>query len=219
MYSYEDRLRAVQLFIQLGKRVGLTIRQLGYPTAKALKSWYREYEQRLDLAAGYVRRPRYSDAQKERAVEHYLEHGSCLSATIKALGYPCRTLLAAWVREQRPQTRARVCGRSQPLTAAMKQSAVIALCMREGEAQAVAKELGVSRPSLYNWKNQLLSHDTPASMKRQKDSPADSERSDVSVQTPTSIDSERGRIGGGCRRSAVATAAASVQPPDRPGAR
>ena len=182
MYSYEDRLRAVQLFIKLGKRVGLTIRQLGYPTAKALKSWYREYEQRLDLAAGYVRRPRYSDAQKERAVEHYLEHGRCLSATIKALGYPCRTLLAAWIRELRPQTRARVCGRSQPLTSAMKQSAVIALCIREGEAQAVAKELGVSRASLYNWKNQLLSHDTPASMKRQKDSPADSERSELEQQ-------------------------------------
>ncbi len=48
---------------------------------------------------------------------------------------------------------------------------------------------------------------------------ADLHRWRVSVQTPTSIDSERGRIGGGCRRSAVATAAASVQPPDRPGAR
>ncbi|MEO7152000.1 MAG: hypothetical protein ABIX46_09890 [Burkholderiaceae bacterium] len=30
MYSYEDRLRAVQLYIKLGKRAGLTIRQLGY---------------------------------------------------------------------------------------------------------------------------------------------------------------------------------------------
>jgi transposase-like protein len=30
MYSYEDRLRAVQLYIKLGKRIGLTIRQLGW---------------------------------------------------------------------------------------------------------------------------------------------------------------------------------------------
>lgn len=30
MCSYEDRLRAVQLYIQIGKRLGLTIRQLGY---------------------------------------------------------------------------------------------------------------------------------------------------------------------------------------------
>jgi len=39
MYSYDDRLRAVQLYIKLGKRVGLTIRQLGYPTKNALKAW------------------------------------------------------------------------------------------------------------------------------------------------------------------------------------
>ncbi len=29
MYSHEDRLRAVELYIRLGRRVGLTIRQLG----------------------------------------------------------------------------------------------------------------------------------------------------------------------------------------------
>jgi transposase-like protein len=49
MYSYEDRIRAVELYIKLGKRVRPTIRQLGYPTKNALKGWYREYEQRLDL--------------------------------------------------------------------------------------------------------------------------------------------------------------------------
>lgn len=39
MFSYEDRLRAVQLYIKLGKRIGLTIRQLGYPTKNALRNW------------------------------------------------------------------------------------------------------------------------------------------------------------------------------------
>ena len=71
MYSYEDRLRAVKLYIKLGKRVGLTIRQLGYPTKNALKTWCREYEQRQDLAAVYVRPPKYSQAQRDRAVDHY----------------------------------------------------------------------------------------------------------------------------------------------------
>lgn len=70
MYAYEDRLQAVQLYIKLGKRLGLTLRQLGYPTKNALKT-YREYEQRLDLPAGYARQPRYSQAHMERAVEHH----------------------------------------------------------------------------------------------------------------------------------------------------
>jgi transposase-like protein len=94
MYSYEDRVRAVKLYIKLGKRTGATIRQLGYPTKNSLKSWHEEYERRLDLPRGYVRsKPKYSPDQKENAVEHYLEHGCCIAATIKALGY--RTGFAA----------------------------------------------------------------------------------------------------------------------------
>jgi transposase-like protein len=34
MYSYEDRMRAVQLYLTSGKRIRATIRQLGYPTKK-----------------------------------------------------------------------------------------------------------------------------------------------------------------------------------------
>jgi len=45
MYSYADRLRAVELYITLGKRLNATIRQLGYPTKNALRGWYREYVQ------------------------------------------------------------------------------------------------------------------------------------------------------------------------------
>jgi putative transposase len=52
MYSYEDGIRAVQLYIKLGKRIRATIRQLGYPTKNALKSWHREYERRPALPVG-----------------------------------------------------------------------------------------------------------------------------------------------------------------------
>jgi transposase-like protein len=45
MFSYEDRIRAVQLYLKLGKRIGATIRQLGYPTRNSLKAWHYEYEQ------------------------------------------------------------------------------------------------------------------------------------------------------------------------------
>ena len=40
MYSYEDRIRAVKLYIKLGKRLRATIRQLGYPTKNSLIGWY-----------------------------------------------------------------------------------------------------------------------------------------------------------------------------------
>jgi transposase-like protein len=168
MYSYEDRLRAVQLYIKLGKRLGLTIRQLGYPTKNALKTRYSEYEQRLELPAGYARPPRYSQAHKERAVEHHRDHGHCIAATIKALGYCSRSLLSAWIHELNPQARAPAVGRSQELAPEAKQSAVIALCMRPASAQTVADDVGVSRGSLYEWKNRAArprrngTHEAPA---------------------------------------------------------
>jgi len=182
MYSYEDRVRAVRLYIKLGKRVAATIRQLGYPTKKSLKSWHLEYEQRRDLPAGYVRPPKFSQAQKTLAVEHYLEHGRCIAATIKAIGYPGRGTLAAWIQELQPDTQLRVVGRSSELTSAQKQEAVIALCMRQGSAQVIATQLGVCRPTLYNWKNQLLGHEASASMKRQQDSPPSPERAELEQQ-------------------------------------
>ena len=33
MYSYEDRIRAIQLYIKLGKRLSATLRKLVYPKA------------------------------------------------------------------------------------------------------------------------------------------------------------------------------------------
>lgn len=174
----------MQLYVKLGKRIGLTIRQLGYPTKNALKTWYREYEQSHELRAGYTRPAKFSQADKERAVEHYLEHGRCIAATIKALGYPCRSLLSVWLQALHPQ-RTRVIGRSQELAPEAKQSAVIAFCTRPASAQAVADEVGVSRGSLYKWKNQLLGHDAPASMKRKQGAPTSSDRADLEQQLET----------------------------------
>ena len=78
-----------------------------------MKSWHEEYEQRLDLSSGYVRsKPKYSQIQKEQAVKHYAEHGRCIASTVKALGYPCRDLLRAWIHELDPDSRQRVVGRA-----------------------------------------------------------------------------------------------------------
>lgn len=106
MYSYEARIRAAELYIKLGKRVRPTIRQLGYPTKSSLKGWYNEYQRKLDLPMGYAgREPKFSQAQKAAAVEHYLTHDQCIAVTMRALGYPGRGTLTKWVREAFPEVR------------------------------------------------------------------------------------------------------------------
>lgn len=165
MYSYADRLRAVELYIRLGKRLNATIRQLGYPTKNALRGWYREYVQYLDLRTQPVARvPKYSEAQRQAALEHFCAHDRCISATMRALGYPGRGTLTAWVREAFPETRTSMVGRSwhPGYSDEVRQAGVIGLCSGDESAQQVADGLGVSRPTLYSWKEQLLGHEAPS---------------------------------------------------------
>ena len=141
MYSYEDRIRAVQLYIKLGKRLRAAIRQLGYPTKNALRNWYREHKRRGDLPKGSHRTPKYSKVQQQVAVDHFVHHGRCIAFTRKALGYPSRCVLRSWIYERHPELRRRSVGRSHaaPSSLEVKQEAVIALCTRQGKARIVAQ--------------------------------------------------------------------------------
>ena len=130
MYSYEDRMRAVALYIKLGMRVKATIRELGYPTKNALKGWYREYERCQSLRnASAPRPPKFSEEQKQVALEHYASQGRCISWTMRALGSPGRATLTAWVGEAFSEAKRVSNGRYGPGndTDAVKQAAVVGL--------------------------------------------------------------------------------------------
>ena len=157
MYSSEERIRAIKLWLKYDKSLTAVISELGYPSTKMLRTWGKEYlqEQETGVSSRRQRKGKYSDEQKKAAVEHYFAHGRCLSRTMRALGYPCQELLSRWCEERAParrkQNRSRVqCSNEQ------KQEAVIALCSRTGSAKDIARAHGVTREALYTWKYALL---------------------------------------------------------------
>ena len=151
----------------------------------ALRNWYREYEQHRDLRVRSVARgPKFSEAQKQAALEHYRTHDRCIPSTMRALGYLGRGTLTAWVREVFPEARTSMVGRSwrPAYPEALKQAAVLDLCNGEESAQEVADRLGVCRPTLYSWRNELLGHEAASSMKRRKTSAPAPEREELERQ-------------------------------------
>jgi len=113
MYSYEERLKAVELYLRYGKRIKATIRELGYSTKNSLMAWCAEFEKTGSLHEGYARsKPKYSDEQKNAAIEHYVSHGRCFALTRQALGYPSRKKLSEWVGERYPETKKRLIGKA-----------------------------------------------------------------------------------------------------------
>ena len=77
-YSKEQRDRAVDLYIKYEHSAADVIHELGYPSKGALLSWYadRLEEERTGVPSRRGERyRRYSDEQKQAAVDHYLEYG------------------------------------------------------------------------------------------------------------------------------------------------
>ena len=158
MYSYEDRMKAVMLYIKYDFSAADTVRELGYPTRQMLVRWYREYEATGELHRQYKREPRHTPERMQAAVDYYLSHGRCISRTVKAMGYPSRATLRKWIDQLAPGERKVRVKRSSGahLSNEQKNNAVVELCTREGSASYLPDQLGTSREYLYMLKKKLL---------------------------------------------------------------
>lgn len=81
MYSYKERKKAVELYIQYGYRAAAVVWALGYPNRHTLKRWAQEFKTDKELHQGYCRVEKYTEDQKQTAITYYVEHGQCASQT------------------------------------------------------------------------------------------------------------------------------------------
>ena len=187
MYTLEERMKAVELYIQSGCSEGTVIRTLGYPSHTALRNWYKEYLAAGQLRAGSAPKPRYTQEQKAAAVEYYAAHSATLTQACRALGYPTRYVLRRWILETRPELlekERKPCPKDGHLvryTQEQKQEAVEAMLVQGIPDYKVAARYGVSRAALYNWKQQLLGRDKVVPMKKKAD-PVEQSREKESLE-------------------------------------
>lgn len=168
MYSREEKLQAIKLFIKYDYSPAAVIREFGYPSIPALKGWYRQYRDNGDDIPDENNHRRYTDVQKCAAVDHFFEHGQCLARTMRALGYPSQKLLSCWIEELEPGRRYKRISSSE-ISASVKEKAVVDLITRREPAKEIASELGVEGTALYNWKRELLDEEVPCKMPRKPD--------------------------------------------------
>lgn len=171
MYLAKKRLKAVKLLIQYDMSCRQVIRELGYPNSRTtLSKWYLEYKQSGKFKDLYRRKSKYSIEKQKEAVKYYLEHGKCVSRTVRKLGFPSRPTLMKWIEKLAPG--------EKKVTAAggvmikynqdEKIEAVLDFHLNGNTANEVASTHGVSRISLYNWNDQLLSNKGKIMFKKSK---------------------------------------------------
>ncbi len=184
-YTYEERMKAVQLYIRYDCSPSAVIHELGYPSRNMLTTWYREY-----IATGKlysersIRNSKYTKEQRETAVAYYLEHGRSISRTVKALGYPKKTALSDWLNADLPGDKrkwhCKAGGSVVKCTTEQKEQAVKDYCTGKSTPTEIAGEYGINPNTVYTWKRKLLGQETNSHMPRKKDiQPADAVIGDV----------------------------------------
>jgi len=71
---YEDRIRAVELYIKYDLSATDTVKEFGYPSNKMLVRWFRKYQETGRLHESYIKNRLYTQHQMGvAAVNYYLE--------------------------------------------------------------------------------------------------------------------------------------------------
>lgn len=175
MYTYEQRMTAVKLYIKYFHKAAAVIRELGYPNRHVLVQWFKEYEATGDLhqSSKLRKKSKYSEEQKQAALQFYQDHGRSITLTVNMLGYPGNTIFKQWLNEAFPDRKKYcICGGTMvEYFQEKKEQAVIDLCARNRSAEEVAQRHGVSRVTLYQWKKQLLSQEQCVTMPKKPTTP------------------------------------------------
>lgn len=160
MYSYEERKKAVDLYIKYGKKATAVITELGYPNRHSLVQWYKAFTKAGKIEVPDLSgRTKYTEEQKIKAVEFYIEHGKSISYTRQQLGYPGIHLLSKWIDEIRPEEKKLYTPRANAIidiSTEKKLQAVVELSTRDKvSAEKVAEKYHVDRTTLYFWKSKM----------------------------------------------------------------
>jgi len=171
MYSLEVRKKVIELYIKYDKSAAAVSNELGYPSRKVIREWYKDYLRGQSIGDEWAKKPRkvkYSAKQMEDAVNHYLEHGRNYARTVRALGYPSAGKLRLWCDELRPNDR-KMYARSIQCTQAQKKEAVVepdTPCVR---ATDLGDKHSVGRKTKYKHNGVLLPKEYPIIMLKIED--------------------------------------------------
>jgi len=166
MYTREERVRAIELFIKYDKHPTKTVRELGYPTGSTLVNWYKSHveEQEMGILSNpnsiY---PKYPIEKKQAALEHYFANGRNLSETVRALGYPSIMMLRRWCDKYRPgERKSHSCAIIN--TKERKEEAVYQLNSGAASLEELSREYGVTPGKIRNWQKIMLGEENYITM-------------------------------------------------------
>lgn len=178
MYTLEERLLAVNTYYKMGQNATATVRRLGYPDVSNLTRWVKEYERDQSLHKDRVGHCKYTENEKQAAVDYYFANGQNVLQTVKTLGYPSRTLLSQWVSAS-PREEEKACKKRKAhvkCSEEQREQAVLESCKGNLTLKAIAEMYGVTPAAIIQWRAKYLGKDRK---KKRMRAPSPQEANDI----------------------------------------
>ena len=99
MYTYEQRMRAVSMYLSGRYSCNAIIKELGYPSCRqSILNWCEDYQRDGNLPQNFEKETKYPVEEKIAAINFFYEHGGSITRTVRELGYPSRQMLRSWLK-------------------------------------------------------------------------------------------------------------------------
>lgn len=184
IFTNEEKLKAIELYIKYDFSPGAVMYELGYPTARSMiYRWYKTYKANGNsFPTSRKFKSKYTDEQKHIAVEYYLTHGKSIKRTITALGYPGSTCLCDWLNELAPGKNRKWFWKKNDnvvrCTQEQKCQAVLDYTSGKKTVKQISEELNIGKETVYSWKNKYLGRKSKMSKQTIKQNAVDCSATD-----------------------------------------
>ena len=169
-YTVGEKLTAVELYKKLG-HLTWVIQELGYPSRGMLYAWIKEYQE-TGAIDPRGKRQKYSEDQRKQAVAYYLNCGRSISKTVCELGYPGKTLLNEWLKEDLPESqRCRYFPNGRSVvryTPEQKETAIRKYVCREATSAELSAQFGVSPVTIQRWAKEMSGEKEKETLRKKK---------------------------------------------------
>ena len=159
-----DQKKQIVKEYKKNQSIARTATKLGFNYYQ-VKYVIRSYKKNKRIKPRKKRTPKYTPSQRRKAVNYWLNNGGITYNTVKALGYPSRTELSNWLKEDVPDYKKRIYKTSSiKVSDKNKEKAVKELCTSPSLVDDIAKDYNVTRTAVYNWKNKSIGKGNQHSM-------------------------------------------------------
>jgi len=167
MYTQEQKLKAIELYIKSKLSVRAVISTLGYPSPNMLRRWCRSYLSNEKTLPPPKRK--YTEEYKQCVIDKYYENNEDISLTAKQNGLP-RSTLVDWLQERHISSKPDCISGTDVVKYSDEHKLMAvteAVCGTEPVFRICAK-YGISGTTLDNWRNQLMGIDSSPDMLKDK---------------------------------------------------